>query len=100
MTEETKGIITAEHIHALAKNAEIICISPPRVMSETAIVALDQRQDIHITFDHVASGLQFIVDTLGRTDLRQNFIFEEKAAAGYECQYAMGEAAIIKALSS
>ena len=51
-----------------------------------------------MTFDHIASGLTFIQDTLGHTNLRDNFIFEEKAASSYECQYAMGEAAIKIAL--
>lgn len=99
LTTETKGIITGEHISVLSENAKIVCISPPRVMSESAISILDQRKDIHITFDHVASGLQFITDTLGHATLRENFIFAEKAAAGYECQYAMGEAAILNAMS-
>ncbi len=99
LTAETTGIITAEHINALPKNAKVVCVSPPRVMAESAILALDKRQDLHIIFDHVDSGLHYITQTLGRTQLRENFIFEEKAAADYECQYAMGEAAIMKVLA-
>lgn len=98
LTETTKGIITEQHIRALPQNAKIVCVSPPRVMSKDAIIALDERKDIHVTFDHVLSGLTFIQEALGHTSLRQNFIFEEKAAASYECQYAMGESALLIAL--
>lgn len=98
LTNDTQGIITAQHIKALPQQAQVICISPPRVFSADAIIALQQRTDVHITFDHVASGLSFIHESLGHNNLRANFIFDEQAAAGYECQYAMGEAAILKAL--
>lgn len=97
LNDSTKSIITEEHIYALPNNAEIVCISPPRVMSADAIVALDKRKDIKIIFDHVASGMQLIEESLGHKQLRHNFIFEEKAAASDECQSAMGEAAIIAA---
>jgi lactate dehydrogenase-like 2-hydroxyacid dehydrogenase len=99
LTEATKGIITKQHILTLPQQAQIICISPPRVMSTDAIIALNERRDIHVTFDHVASGLTFIHDSLGQTTLPNNFVFDEKAASGDECQYAMGEAAIKIALS-
>jgi hypothetical protein len=48
----------------------------------------------------VASGLSHIYGSLEHQDLRSNFIFEEKAASGDECQYAMGEAAILKAIEN
>jgi phosphoglycerate dehydrogenase-like enzyme len=99
LNDGTNGLICDQHIRALPLNAEIICVSPPRVMSADAIIALEERKDIHVRFDHVESGLAFIYASLGHTDLRQHFIFEEKAAASDECQYAMGEAAIIKALN-
>ena len=98
LTDSTKGIITEEHIHALPLNAEIVCISPPRVLSAEAIIALDKRKDVKVIFDHVASGMQFIEESLGHKQLRSNFLFAEKAAASDECQGAMGEAAIIAAL--
>lgn len=97
LTGETKGIITEEHIKKLAPNSKIVCISPPKVFSENAILVLDKRTDLDITFDHVSSGLQYLFDTLGRSQLPAHIHFDEKAAAGYECQYAMGEAAILKA---
>lgn len=98
LNEETKEIILAQHIEALPKNAQVICVSPPRVFSKEAIVALHRREDIHVVFDHVASGLSHIYESLGFEQLRKNFIFEEKAAGSKECQYAMGETAILKAL--
>jgi phosphoglycerate dehydrogenase-like enzyme len=98
LTEETKGIIEEQHIRAMPENGQIVCVSPPRVFSPQAIKALHERSDIHVTFDHVASGLIYIHEALGHAVLRPNFIFDEKAAAGYECQYAMGEAAILEAL--
>lgn len=96
LTEQTTGIITEQHVQAISQNGQVICISPPRVMSAKAVVALHAREDIDVTFDHVSSGLQFIQEALGHNHLRKNFIFEEKAAASHECQYAMGEAAILK----
>jgi hypothetical protein len=98
LTEETKGIIGEQHIRVIPLNGQIVCVSPPRVFSPQAIKALHERSDIHVTFDHVASGLIYIHEALGHALLRPNFIFDEKAAAGYECQYAMGEAAILEAL--
>lgn len=46
LNDSTNGLIREEHIKALPKNAEIVCISPPRVMSANAITALDKREDI------------------------------------------------------
>lgn len=91
LNNETSGIITAQHIQLIPKNSIFICISPPRVISTEAIIALDQREDIKVIFDHVASGLAHIHESLQRNSLRNNFIFDEKAAADYECQYATGE---------
>ena len=99
LNDATKGIIAAEHIHALPKNTEIVCVSPPRVMSASAIVALDHRDDITVVFDHVASGMQFIEESLSRNQLRPGFTFAERAASSDECQGAMGEAAIVSAMS-
>jgi phosphoglycerate dehydrogenase-like enzyme len=88
------NIFTEQHIQSIPQNGQLICISPPRVISAKAVMALHKREDIHVTFDHVSQGLTFIHESLGHTHLRQNFIFEEKAAASHDCQYAMGEAAI------
>lgn len=100
LNEHTEGRITAQHVDAMLPHTQIVCISPPRVFSADAIRALDKRDDILVTFDHVASGLTFIYEALNRHSLRSKFIFEEKAAASPACQYAMGEEAIIKALQS
>ena len=98
LTQETTGLVTEKMVNTIPQNSQISCISPPRVLSKEAIIALDKRSDLRVTFDHVASGLGFIHESLGRTSLRDNFIFEEKAAAGHDCQYAMGEAAILRIL--
>lgn len=98
LNQETIGMITEKHIRAVPENGQILCVSPPRILSREAVSALHERRDLHVTFDHVASGLTFIYEALGHQQLRPDFIFEEKAAAGDECQYAMGEAAILKAL--
>lgn len=99
LNNETTGMISEQHISLFPKHSQLIIISPPRVLSAAAIKKLHVREDISVVFDHVRSGLTFIYDSLGHQNLRKNFIFDEKAAAGYECQYAMGEAAILRALS-
>ncbi len=98
LNNETNGIINEHHISLLPEYSLFIVISPPRVLSPAAIRELHKREDIDVVFDHVSSGLTHIYDSLGHQDLRANFVFDEKAAAGYDCQYAMGEAAILRAL--
>ena len=98
LTDATKEIITARHINACLPHAKIICIAPPRVFAAEAICALDERDDLTVIFDHVVSGRQYIYDSLQRTTFKAHFTFEEKAASGYECQYAMGKAALLKAI--
>lgn len=98
LTDQTIGIITEQHIYSTPKYSTIICISPPRIFSSKAIKALEHRSDLNVIFDHVASGKQYILESLQRNDLPKNFVFDEKAAASDVCQFAMGEAAILEGL--
>lgn len=99
LNTSTHGIITAEIIAKIPKNAILVCVSPMEIFTKEALIALYYRNDIGVIFDDIKSELQRVYQIIGSPNpLRDNFIMETRAAASLECQNAMTSAAIDKSL--
>lgn len=98
--KDTMGIIHEGYVNKIPLNGLLVSVSEPKIFSDVALRALFKRDDLFVVIDHLASEFDDIYKIMGcDSNLRENFLMVEEAAASEECQQAMSLAAIEKCMS-